>query len=57
MATNDVVMQNTLLLTDNILPLQTCLKLGGKIFNKGANIYIFCFNTWGTNLGRCMYLH
>jgi hypothetical protein len=45
MATNDVVMQNTLLLTDNILPLQTCLKLGGKIFNKGANIYIFCFNT------------
>jgi hypothetical protein len=41
MATYDVAMQNMLLLTYNILPHKTCLKLRGKIFNKGANFYLF----------------
>jgi len=33
---NDVAMQNMLLLTNNILPHKTCLKLRGRILNKGA---------------------
>jgi len=44
MAINDMVVQNMFLLTYNILQHKTCLKLGGKIHNKG------------TNLGRFMYL-
>jgi hypothetical protein len=35
-AMNDMVVQNMLLLTYNILPHKTCLKLGGMIHNKGA---------------------
>jgi len=31
---NDVATQNMFLLTDNILPHRTCLKLKGKILNK-----------------------
>jgi hypothetical protein len=34
MTTNDMATQNMLLLTNNILPHRTCLKLGGMIFNK-----------------------
>ncbi len=45
--TNDVAVQNMLLLTDNILPHKTCLKLGGMILNKGANFYFFA-STHGT---------
>jgi hypothetical protein len=56
MATNDVVVQNMLLLTDNILPHKICLKLGGMILNEGTQIIIFCFNTGGTDLGRFLYL-
>jgi len=41
MATNDMPMQNMLLLTNNFLPHKTCSKLRGKIFNKGANFYLF----------------
>jgi hypothetical protein len=43
--TNDVAMQ-MLLLIDNILPHKTCLKPGGKIHNKGANLY-FLASTHG----------
>jgi hypothetical protein len=50
-ATNDMVVQNMLLLIDNIMPHKTCLKLGSRILSKGAKFY-FCFNTWRTNLGR-----
>jgi hypothetical protein len=58
MATNDVVVQNTLLLIDHILPLKTCLKPGGKICNKGTNLFILV-STHGapTLVDRCMYLH
>ncbi len=35
-ATNDVVVQNMLLLTDNILPHKTCLKPRGMILDKGG---------------------
>jgi hypothetical protein len=35
-ATNDMAMQNMFMLTNNILPHKTCMKLGGKILNKGA---------------------
>ncbi len=52
---NDVVVHNTLLLTNNILPHKTCLKLKGMILNKGANFFC-CFNTWGTNLNKFLYL-
>jgi hypothetical protein len=38
-AMNDVVVQNMLLLTDNNLPHYTCLKLRGKIFNKGTILF------------------
>ncbi len=35
-ATDDMAMQNMLLLIDNILPHKTCLKPRGRILNKGA---------------------
>jgi hypothetical protein len=39
-AINDVAVCNTLLLTNNILPHKTHLKLKGMILNKGAkNVY------------------
>ncbi len=53
-ATNDVVLQNMFMLTNNIMPCKTCLKPWGRIFNKCAKNF-FCFNTWGTNLGRFIY--
>jgi hypothetical protein len=56
MATNDVAMQNMLLLIDNILPHKTCWKPRGRILIKTPKTF-FCFNTWRTNLGRFMYLH
>jgi len=58
MATNDVAMQNTFMLINNILPHKTCWKLGGKILNKCANFFKknsthgaptlvdFCTNNW-----------
>jgi hypothetical protein len=36
MTTNDVAMQNMLMLTYNILPRKTCMKPGGNILDKGA---------------------
>jgi len=36
MTMNDVAVQSMLLLIDNILLDKTCLKLGGRILNKGA---------------------
>jgi len=53
---NDVAMQNMFLLINIILTCRTCMKLGGKILNKGAKLFFFYFNTWGTNLGRFLYL-
>ncbi len=47
MAMNDVVVQNILLLTDNILPHKTCMKPRDRIFNKGAK-NIFSSSTHGT---------
>jgi hypothetical protein len=43
MATNDMAMQNMLLFTNNILSHKTCLKLRGRIINKGANLLVFLF--------------
>ncbi len=39
MATNDVAVQNMFLLTNNILPHKTCLKLGSKILDKSAKLF------------------
>ncbi len=41
MAINDVTMCNTLLLTNNILPHKTRLKLKGMILKKGAKNVFF----------------
>jgi hypothetical protein len=45
-AMNDVVMQNMLLSTYNILPHKTCSKLGDRILNRGAK-NIFSSSTHG----------
>jgi len=55
MTMNDVAVQSMLLLIDNILPDKTCLKLGGRILNKGAK-KINCFNTWRTLLNFYIYI-
>jgi hypothetical protein len=39
MTTNEAPVQNMLLLTYNILPHKTCLKLGSRILNKGAKMF------------------
>jgi len=36
MPTNDMAVQNMIMLTNNILPHKTCLKSRGMILNKGA---------------------
>jgi hypothetical protein len=38
---NDVAMQNMFLLINIILTCRTCMKLGGKILNKGAKLFFF----------------
>ncbi len=45
-ATNDMVVQNMLMLIDNILPHKTCMKPGGRIFDKGAK-NVFFASTYG----------
>jgi hypothetical protein len=39
--TNDMVVYNMLMLIDNNLPHKTCMKLGGRIFDKGAKNFFF----------------
>jgi phosphoribosylpyrophosphate synthetase len=55
--TNDVAMQNMLLLIDNIMPHRTCLKPRDMIFNKGAKSFFFA-STHGalTLVNFCTYV-
>jgi hypothetical protein len=56
-AMNDMVVQNMFLLIDNILQHETCLKLGGKILNKGTKKLFFA-STHGapTLVDLCIYV-